>query len=376
MENVMNYNIDRQGQIPAYIQLYKLIVSDIVTGTYQYGSKLPSKRTVAAETELSLITVEHAYALLCDEGYIQSRQRSGYFVIYKKSDFRPSLSTDNSWDQAKYKFQEKNNSAITTSGYKGEFPFSVLSKTMRKVLTDYDDELLIKSPNAGCLELREEICAYIHRSRGIIVSPNQVIIGSGAEYLYGLIAQYMGPDTLVAIEDPSYEKIRMVYESLGLKCDLLPLSSSGIPADKLDATAAKVLHVTPFNSFPSGVTIDISKKLEYLKWAQENEKYIVEDNYDSELTVSRKVEDSLFALSDNANVIYLNTFSKTIAPSMRIGYMLLPESMVENFEKKLGFYSCPVALFEQYVLASLLRNGDFERHINRIRRKKRKNQGN
>lgn len=358
----MNINIDKSSSIPAYIQLYKAIVSDIISNSYPYGSKLPSKRMVAEETDLSLITVEHAYALLCDEGYIQARQRSGYFVIYKEADFSGAIDLKSLPLPVK-KYESHN---------KGSFPFSVLSKTMRKVLSDYDDELLVKSPNAGALELRQEICSYIQRSRGITVTSDQVIIGSGAEYLYGLIAQYIGKDTLVALEDPSYEKIRMVYEAFGISCQMLPLSYEGISSDQLKSTKAKVLHVTPFNSFPSGVTISISKKQEYLKWANERGGLIIEDNYDSELTVSKKAEDSLFALSEASDVIYINTFSKTIAPSMRIGYMLLPKSMVEDFEKKLGFYSCPVALFEQYVLASLLRNGDFERHVNRIRRQKRK----
>ena len=358
----MNINIDKTCSIPAYIQLYRAIVSDIVSMGYPYGSRLPSKRVVADETGLSLITVEHAYALLCDEGYIQARQRSGYFVIYKESDFSSGAGLQ-ALPQPVKKYESHN---------KGSFPFSVLSKTMRKVLTDYDDELLVKSPNSGAYELRLEICSYIQRSRGITVTADQVVIGSGAEYLYGLIAQYIGKDTLVALEDPSYEKIRMVYEAFGLTCDMLTLSYEGISSDQLANTKASVLHVTPFNSFPSGVTIGISKKQEYLKWAQKKNGLIIEDNYDSELTVSKKAEDSLFALSESSNVIYINTFSKTIAPSMRIGYMLLPKSLVKSFESKLGFYSCPVALFEQYVLASLLRNGDFERHINRIRRQKRK----
>ena len=358
----MNYKIDKKSDTAAYLQLYKAIVSDIISESYPYMSKLPSKRTVAAETGLSLITVEHTYALLCDEGYIQSKQRSGYFVIYKKADFQGVMEFKDSLTPSK-KYISSN---------KGTFPFSVLSKTMRKVLTDYDDELLVKSPNAGVYELREEICSYLQRSRGISVKPSQVIVGSGAEYLYGLVAQYFGKDTIVAVEDPSYEKIRMVYNALGLECDMLSLSTEGIPAALLSKTKASLLHVTPFNSFPSGVTVGISKKLEYLKWANERKGFIVEDNYDSELTVSKKAEDSLFSMSESGNVIYINTFSHTIAPSMRIGYMLLPESIVESFNDKLGFYSCPVALLEQYVLASLLRNGDFERHINRIRRKKRK----
>ena len=211
------------------------------------------------------------------------------------------------------------------------------------------------------------------RSRGITICPEQVIVGSGSEYLYGLIAQLLGERSVFAIEDPSYKKIQAVYTSMGVKCDLLPMRSDGIDSASLEKTTAKVLHVTPYNSFPSGVTASISKKHEYLRWAKKKKAILIEDNYDSELTVSKKTEEPLFSMDPQVQVIYLNTFSRTLAPSMRIGYMLLPESLVGPFQEKLGFYSCTVPIFEQYVLAQLLESGDFERHLNRVRRKKRKN---
>ena len=196
-------------------------------------------------------------------------------------------------------------------------------------------------------------------------------LGAGAEYLYGLIAQLFDKGTRFAIENPSYDKIRKVYNSLGITCDMLTLGSDGIDSKELKETTANVLHTTPFNSFPSGISITSSKKHELLRWAALRNGYIVEDNYDSEMTVSSKAEDSLFAMSDKENVIYVNTFSKTIAPSMRIGYMILPEKLLDTYNEKLGFYSCTVPVFDQYVLAELLHSGDFERHINRVRRKKR-----
>jgi len=153
---------------------------------------------------------------------------------------------------------------------------------------------------------------------------------------------------------------------------MLKMGQNGIRTSELERTDASILHVTPFNSFPSGITASVSKRYEYLRWAEKRSGYIIEDNYASELTVSKKNEDTVFSLAKNENVIYLNTFSETIAPSMRIGYMVLPEHLVQNFEDKLGFYSCTVPVFEQLVLAELINNGDFERHINRVRRAKRK----
>ena len=246
-----------------------------------------------------------------------------------------------------------------------------MTKTMRRVILDYGEKILVKSPNHGCQELREEVCRYLARSRGINVRPVQVVIGSGAEYLYGMIVQLLGTGRTYAIEKPSYQKIREVYEAMGVTVEQLPMGSDGIASDALRRTGAQILHVTPFNSYPSGVTADISKKKEYLRWAKMRGGVLIEDNYDSELTVSRKPEEPLFSMADGVDVIYLNTFSGTVAPSMRIGYMILPESMVQTFNRKLGFYSCTVPIFEQYVLAELIRSGDFERHINRVRREKR-----
>ena len=380
----MKYYVDLNKEEFAYMQLYKQMKKDIVEGVLPFGSKLPSKRLLAEETGVSVITIEHTYSILCDEGYIEARQRSGYYVIYRESDFHcvgQSYMGESDW---------RSDSALTDSNKahdllhhvpshepshgkaKGNFPFSVLAKTMRRVLTDYSEEILVKSPNHGCPELREAISSYLKRTSGIIVRPEQIIIGSGAEYLYSLIVQLLGKDRVFALENPSYHKIRQVYEANGVTCDMLELGHDGIKTSELQKTDATVLHITPFNSFPSGVTAIISKRQEYLRWADSRDGYIIEDNYDSELTVSKKNEDTVFSLANNNTVIYLNTFSQTIAPSMRIGYMVLPEILVEKFENELGFYSCTVPVFEQFVLAELIRSGDFERHINRVRRARRK----
>lgn len=359
----MNYVIQPEASEPAYLQLYRFLRRDIIDGIYPFGSRLPSKRTVAAETGVSVITVEHAFALLCDEGYAESRQRSGYYVIYHESDFQGIPASD--------EIPEEPSLPMRRHGG-GEFPFAVLARTMRRVLSDYGERILIKSPNHGCSELRSAVSAYLARSRGISVEPRQIIIGSGAEYLYGLIAQLFGAEHIFALENPSYDKIQKVYERSGITCDLLPLASDGIRSSSLLDTKATVLHVTPFNSYPSGITIGATKKQEYLRWARQRNGCIIEDNYDSELTVSKKLEDTIFSMAESTNVIYINTFSQTIAPSIRIGYMILPLGLLDAFDRRLGFYSCTVPVFEQYVLADLLRSGDYERHINRVRRRKRR----
>ncbi len=385
----MNYKITHTHDTPAYIQLYHFIKEDIVKGLYPYGSRLPAKRTIAVESNCSVVTVEHALELLSEEGYIELRQRSGSYVIYKEADFLSNVYGDETitfegkseealTDEKKsagiFQAHSEDSADLSTNASKnrGDFPYSVLARTMRKVITDYGENILVKGSNQGCFELRSEICRYLARSRRIYVEPDQIVVGAGAEYLYSLVAQLFRGTLPFAIESPSYEKIHMVYEALGIQCLFLPLTKDGISSKDLANTKASILHVTPFNSYPTGITVGISKKKEYLRWASKGNAYIVEDNYDSELTVSRKAEEPLFAMSNEDNVIYMNTFSKTIAPSMRIGYLILPKKLQGRFQEKLGFYSCTVPLFEQYVLAELLKSGNYERNVNRIRRKRRK----
>jgi len=366
----MKYHINSKSKNSSYIQLYEMIRDDIISGVYQYGDKLPSKRTIADDGEISVITVAHAYELLIDEGYVEAKEKSGYYVIYRTGDF--------------YQISEENNSVnnhrnvenpFVSSGIQrpyvhgaGELSYNVLAKTMRRALLDYGEKILERSPNSGIEELRYEISKYLARNVGIHADWSQIIIGAGAEYLYGLVAQLLSDCETFAIEKPSYEKIKKVYEGAGIRVEELELGADGIQSSDLAASTAKVLHVTPFHSYPSNVSASISKKNEYLDWAK-NGKYIIEDNYDSELTVSKKMDHPVYALSKQENVIYINTFSKTIAPSLRVGYMVLPKSLVALFNEKLGFYSCTVPTFEQFVLCELIKNGDFERHINKVRRK-------
>ena len=344
--------------------------ADIVRGVYAFGTKLPSKRLVALETDLSVITVQHAYDILCDEGYIEAKERSGYFVVYKDSDFftvgdSDSIAIEGARSDVKINKLNSLNGAI-------DFPFSTLAKTMRRVLTNYEERILEKSPSCGCLELRQALANYLLRSRGIEVPAEQIIVGSGAEYLYSLLVQLFGRDQLFALENPSYDKIRSVYEANGAKVEMLKMGTEGIESLELKHSKAHVLHVTPYNSFPSGITATASKRQEYVHWAHEHKGYIIEDDFASEFTVSSKMEDTLFKLVANESVIYMNTFTKTIAPSLRIGYMVLPETLLMVFNEYLGFYSCSVPLFEQLVLADFINEGDFERHINRVRRLLRK----
>ncbi len=362
----MKYKIDPNLH-PLYLQIYRQIRDDIIQGVYPYNTKIPSKRLLSDECGVSTVTVEHAYALLCDEGYIEAREKSGFFVRFRTSDGFASNSVHTTSKK------QIENTVTGQNAPSMSFPFSVLSKTMRKVLSDYTDGVLKKAPGKGCFELREAIRNYLLRNRGIKTESEQIVIGSGAEYLYGLIIELLGRDRIYGIEYPSYNKIRAVYNAYEAKFELLPFDKDGISSDALKTSSASVLHTTPYHSFPTGVTASATKRHEYIRWANIGDRYVIEDDFESEFSVSSKPEDTLFSLSECENIIYLNTFSKTISPSMRVGYMVLPAPLADKFDKKLGFYSCTVPTFEQLVIAELINNGSFERHINRVRRNKRKN---
>ena len=360
----MKYNIDKSGK-PAYLQIYNQIKQDIITNAYTFKSKIPSKRLLSAEFGVSIITVEHAYDLLIQEGYVESKPKSGYYVIYRKDDFL-SQSYDEQ-ERISIDFDKIENPSDQA------FPFSVLLKSMRKVMLDYGQNLLNKSHYKGLLSFRKAISSYLKRSVDINTTPEQIVVGAGAEYLYSLILQLLGEDKIYAIENPSYSKIEKVYLANGISLERLDLGANGIKTQQLNCSSAQVLHITPYNSYPSLITASASKRQEYLQWAKSRGGYIVEDNYDSELTISKKHEETLFSLTDQDNVIYVNTFSKTISPAMRVGYMVLPKQLIKEFDKRLSFYSCTVPVFEQYLIESLLENGEFERHVNRVRRLRRKN---
>jgi len=344
-----------------YLEIYRLIRSEIESGAFPYNSRMPSKRVAAERYAVSVITIEHAYELLTDEGYITARERSGYFVSFRERD---------SFAVA----QRRTPTSLTQppAAQGNSFPFSVYAKAMRRVISEYGERLFVKSPNYGLAELRCAIARYLARNRGMNAKPEQIIIGSGAEYLYGLVVQLLGREPVYGLEKPSYEKIEKVYRANGISCELLPLGHDGIENRALRETGARVLHITPYRSYPSDVTATAAKKHAYLRWAEERDAVIIEDDFESEFSSLSKPEDTVFSMDRCGRVIYINTFSKTISPAVRIGYMVVPEKLLGQLEERTGYLSCTVPTQDQYILTELLDSGDFERHLNRVRRRNRK----
>ncbi len=346
-----------------YYSLYTSLKNKIIDGEYAAGERLPSKRVMADLTGYSLITVETAYAMLDDEGYIRSRERSGYFVC--RVDALPTPPEERKYEKINYV------NDIPT-GDDTNFECSVWFKAVRKVIATYGDRLFEKAPSKGCAVLRNAIADYLLRYRGMSAQPERIIIGSGSEQLYETALKVLGRDKIIGIEDPSYGQICAVYEDMGITLKRLKLGNDGIESEYIAGGGFDVLHVTPFHSYPSGITTSAVKRREYLGWAYREGSFIIEDDFDSEFFLPGQPIESLYSLDTHGNVIYINTFSKSLSPAMRLGYMILPETLMEKYENRAGHFSCTVPVMDQYVLAEFISNGDFERHLNRVRRKMRR----
>ena len=354
--------MNKEQREKKYYQIYNEIKKKILCGEYKHGEKLPSKRVMSDRSGYSVTTVESAYAILADEGYISPRERSGYYVSLSAPLPQRSIN-----EEIPYLCEQRPEQAP-------DFEYSVWLKTLRKVLSDDPDKIFSKPENKGCAALRNAIADYLKRSRDMFAEPERIIIGSGAEQLYEIVVKILGREKIYGIEAPSYDKIKAVYIGAEAKICEMELGEDGIRSESLERERIDVLHVTPFHSYPSGITASLSKRYEYLKWAENAHGYIVEDDFYSEFFTSGRPPSTLYSLDAHDSVVYINTFSKSLSSSMRIGYMILPRSLMDEYERKLGRFSCSVPTLEQYALAEFISSGAFERHLNRARRKIKRNE--
>ena len=344
-----------------YYTLYRQLKEKILSSEYLAGQKLPSMRVMSDKSGYSLVTVERAYAMLEEEGYISTRERSGYFV----SHIDTAIHSPKPLMHAPIP-HIKEERALPKER---DFEYSLWFKTLRRVISERGEELFVRSPVEGCPVLRNALSDYLYRYRGMIAPPSRIVIGSGSEQLYEIAVKILGRNKIYGIEDPSYSQIQAVYIGAGAEICPLKFGDEGIESSALDSCQFDVLHVTPFHSYPSGVTTSIAKRYEYLKWAKKHKSYIIEDDFDSEFFIPGHPIEPLYSLDRSNSVIYINTFSKSLSPSMRMGYMILPEALMDEYSQKLGMLSCSVPVLDQYVLAEFISSGSFERHLNRVRRK-------
>ncbi|MBU3840412.1 MAG: PLP-dependent aminotransferase family protein [Candidatus Ruminococcus intestinipullorum] len=352
-----------------YEYLYECIKNDILQGKIQSGERLPSKRMFAQNHGISTITIQNAYDQLISEGYIYTIPKKGYYVAEIKggtNSFQISKNTRNVVvppKKEKYKIDLSSNQMNPE-----KFPFSVWAKMGRQIISNESKALMEVSPTGGILELREAIAEHLSSFRNMIVDPNQIIIGAGTEYLYSLLIQLFGANQIYCVENPGYKKLVQIYQQYNIFCKYADMDDSGISIQGLNDANANIAHISPNHHFPTGITMPIHRRYEVLAWANEKEdRYIIEDDYDSEFRINGKPIPTLFSIDACEKVIYMNTFSKSLTPTIRISYMVLPIHLANRFYEKLSFYSCTVSNFEQYTLAAFIKQGYFEKHINRMR---------
>lgn len=352
--------IDRAEKKSLYEQLYEEIKSDILSGRMPDGTKLPSKRAQAERLGISVVTVENAYAQLLAEGYIAAKERSGYYVCAGE--------IPESEEQAPETDEPVPEEAPEIAAGNSHFPFSVWTRLMRSVILEKGSSLLAPVPPGGAPELQKAISAHLKSYRGISVPPHRIIVGAGTEYLNNLLVHLLGNNLTYAVENPGYHKPARICRLNGALCLPIGMDSQGISADELYYNNVDVAHISPAHHFPTGIVMPISRRLELMKWAAQRNGYIIEDDYDSEFRWVGKPVPTMYGLDNSGRVIYMNTFSMTIAPSVRISYICLPAGLYERWQERMGFCSCPVPAFEQYTLARFISGGHFERHISRMRK--------
>lgn len=363
---MLTYQLEKGKGNRLYDSLYTHIREDIRSGKLPAGSRLPSKRSLSANLGVSVVTVETAYAQLIAEGYAYARERSGVYVCAIGTMERKPCLTPKPVEA------EPKETLLDLSGGGGgdvRFPLSVWAKTMREVISTRGDALLRRMDHRGVGELRQAIADHLYRFRGMEVSPAQIVIGAGSEHLYGLLVQLLGRNGPYAVEDPGYSKIRRVYEANEVPLCHIPLDGAGMREDALRQSGARIAHISPAHHFPTGIVMPIRRRQQLLAWAEEAEdRWIIEDDYDSELRHRGKPVPPLFSLAEGRKVLYMSSFSQTIAPSLRISYVCLPTSLLEPWQEKLGFYSCAVPAFEQFALATFISSGSYEKHLNRLKK--------
>ena len=369
---MLTYDMEQRGAKPLYEYLYIRIRDDILNGYLKPGERLPSKREMSKNLNIALITVENAYAQLIIEGYVNAEEKRGYFVNGdipggRSRAYAQKTDTSKRKEESDQKTEDLSIVDFSSSEIKKDaFPFKTWAKLTRRILEDRQEEFLQKPEGRGIPELRKAIAEYLRKAKGMNVTYDRIVVGPGTEYLHHLILQLLGPGKTVALEDPGYKKVGMIYESNGVNCIYIPVDENGLAVDRLKGSNAGLVHVSPSHHFPTGCVMPIGRRRALMEWAESEKAFILEDDYDSEFRFDGRPIPTIASLDDE-KVIYLNTFTKTLAPSIRIAYMVLPEALNRRYDEKLSFYSGSVPSLEQYTLAAFIGEGYYERHISRLR---------
>lgn len=360
--------LNKENNIPLYEQIYEQIREGIIDGKLVVGEKLPSKRKLGEFLDVSQTTIELSYGQLVAEGFITSKPRRGYFVqeIGELAYVRPV-------EQALTNVQQRQKELVIDfspgkidTAY---FPFTQWRKYAKDVIDESAQHLLLLGHPHGDLELRQEIAKYLYHSRGVDCTPEQIIVGSGTEQLMPLLIRLLGPDATYAIEDPGYPLTHHVFVHNNREAIPIAVDEEGMDVQALQRSSATVAYVTPSHQFPTGTVLSAGRRTTLLNWASSNEHhFIIEDDYDSEFRYTGRPIPSLQGMDKADNVIYISTFSKSLMPSLRIAYMVLPQILLENYEKAFIYYSSTVPRLDQHTIARFMADGHFSKHLNRMRK--------
>lgn len=340
-----------------YIQIYEYFKNEIINGTYKAHTKLPSKRNLAKEYKISLNTVDNAYSKLIEEGFIYSKERQGFFV----SDVGELYILDNKPIYIKTE-NENIDYDFSYSGVSEEFPYKIFKKISSNIFDNKD--VLEKVEYQGYLPLRIQIAEYLNKSRGFRTDASQIVISSGSEYLFQIIFKLISGK--FGIEDPGYSMLSNIMDTNDIKYNLISVDENGMDLKKLKKSDSDFCVLTPAHQFPTGVIMNMQRRVELLN--MKKIKYIIEDDYDSEFKYSKRPVPALKSIDINDKVIYIGSFSKSISPSFRVSFMVLPFDLVEKYNKIFKYFICPVSIMVQKMLTTFIESGEFEKHLNRMRK--------
>lgn len=359
-----------------YEQIYEYIKNEIRTGKLLAGEKLPSTRSLAEYLQVARSTVDTAYSQLLAEGYIEARPCKGYFVCRVEELFDLS----DSW-QGRAADEEKDRQTVIDKAVQMQydfspyaitmkyFPFATWKRITKEILVDANSEMFALGDARGDYELRETISRYLHSSRGVNCTPEQVIIGAGNDYLLMLLEKILGRHVPIAMENPTYKRAYQVFSSFAYEIETIPMDESGIRVEVLKESQARVAYIMPSHQYPTGIVMPIGRRMELLRWAEEKEdRFLIEDDYDSEFRYKGKPIPSLQASDRSGKVIYIGTFSKSIAPAIRVGYLVLPRQLLTRYQESCGFFASTVSRIDQRILNEFIKNGYFERYLNKMRK--------
>ncbi|MBD5106118.1 MAG: PLP-dependent aminotransferase family protein [Lachnospiraceae bacterium] len=366
--NELAITLDTESGVYLYEQIYQYIKNEIVEGKLSSKERLPSTRALAEHLQIARSTVELAYEQLVSEGYIEAKPYKGYFIcpvgeLYhlkkEQSVKREEIKKENS-----YLFDLSPNGVEMKA-----FPFSTWRRISKNVLAEHQKDIFEPGHPKGDFEFRNTICRYIYSFRGVNCEPEQIIVGAGNDYLLVLLGKILGGHQRVAMENPTYKRAYRIFSSAGYEMSTMPIDKNGMSMEHLRNSQANIAYIMPSHQFPTGVVMPIGRRMELLKWAEEaKNRYLIEDDYDSEFRYKGKPIQALQAWDKKEKVIYMGTFSKSIAPAIRVSFMVLPKPLLEQYERNAGFLSSTVSRIDQAILNEFIGAGHYERYLNKMRK--------